>query len=40
MNLELSDDERGRIASAAEPQEIGADVSDQTDYFKGQRRDR
>jgi len=34
MNLELSDDERGRIASAAEPQEIGAKVSDQTDTFK------
>ena len=34
MNLELSGDERGRIASAAEPQEIGAKVSDQTDTFK------
>ena len=34
MNLELSGDERGRIASAAEPQEIGANVSDQTDTFK------
>ena len=34
MNLELTDDERGRIPSAAEPQEIGANVSDQTDTFK------
>ncbi len=34
MNLELTDDERGRIPSAAEPQAISAAVSDQTDIFK------